>query len=203
MPSYLEVWKVTGAELVALEGDRLTVGAHPAADVVLSSDRTVSRLHAVFEHFQVGWCIRDLGSRNGTFVNGQRLAGERSLHPGDEVRVGETRLVLRQPQLSDEPETAPTEAPPVLTRRERDVLIELCRPVLAGDLFTEPASIRQVARALGVTEPAIKQHLLHLYDKFGIYEDLNRRRVALANAAVRRGAVSLEDLRGTRREGSR
>lgn len=203
MRSYLEVWRSSGAELVALEAERLTVGAHPAADLVLASDPTVSRLHAVFERFPAAWCVRDLGSRNGTFLNGERLAGERALHPGDEVRVGQTRLVLRQPDSSGDTATAPTEAPPPLTRRERDVLVELCRPVLAGDLFTEPASIRQVAKALSVTEPAVKQHLLHLYDKFGVYEEPNRRRVALANAALRRGAVNLGDLHPTRREDGR
>src|SRR5438093_3077370 len=80
---------------------------------------------------------------------------------------------------------------PRLTPRERDVLDELCRPVITGDAFTEPASIRTIAAALFITEAAVKQHLLHLYDKFEIYEDGQRRRIRLANEALRRGVVSV------------
>jgi pSer/pThr/pTyr-binding forkhead associated (FHA) protein len=198
MPSYVEVWKAEGAQLLPLETERVTVGSHPDADIVIASDRTVSRLHAVLERFAAGWVIRDLGSANGTFVNGERLAGDRSLRPGDEVRVGRTRLVLRDSSSSTHPPTERAEAPPSLTARERDVLVELCRPVLAGDLFTEPASIRQIAAALGITDGAVKQHLLHLYDKFEVYVEATRRRAALANEAVRRGAVGLADLRRER-----
>ena len=95
MASYLEVWKPDGPELIALDKDKVTVGSHDTNDVVLSADKTVSRLHAVLEAFPAGWSLRDMGSRNGTFVNGQKLAGERVLGPGDEVRIGRTRLVVR------------------------------------------------------------------------------------------------------------
>lgn len=84
--------------------------------------------------------------------------------------------------------------PPELTRRERDVLIALCRPLLDGDVFTEPAPVREIAAALVVTEAAVKQHLGHLYDKFGIAQSGERRRIRLANEAIRRGAVPLMDL---------
>jgi hypothetical protein len=83
--------------------------------------------------------------------------------------------------------------PPELTRRERDVLTALCRPALDGGVFAEPASVRQIATALVVTEAAIKQHLLHLYDKFGIAEIGERRRVRLAREAIRSGAVAFPD----------
>ena len=197
MASYLEVWKPDGPELVPLDGDRITIGSHESNEVVLSADRTVSRLHAVLEAFPAGWSVRDMGSRNGTFVNGQKLAGERVLGPGDEVRIGRTRLVLRGGGQGGHGEHTATEAaqpPPALTRRERDVLVALCRPVLSGDVFTEPASIRAVAAELVVSEAAVKQHLLNLYDKFAIY-GVDNRRLELANQAVRRGAVSIADLR--------
>ena len=61
MPSYLEVWRPEGPELVSLEGDRVTIGAHVSNDVVLSADRTVSRLHAVLEAFPAGWSLREIG----------------------------------------------------------------------------------------------------------------------------------------------
>ena len=84
-------------------------------------------------------------------------------------------------------------APPDLTRRERDVLVALCRPALHGHVFEEPASVREIAAALVVTEAAVKQHLLHLYDKFGIAETGERRRVRLAREAIRRRAVVFSD----------
>ena len=99
MGGYLEVWTPAGRELVALEAGRLTLGTDPANDLALPADPTLSRLHAVLERYEAGWCVRDLGSRNGTFVNGQRIWSERSLRPGDELRVGATRLVYR----GDEP----------------------------------------------------------------------------------------------------
>jgi tetratricopeptide (TPR) repeat protein len=80
---------------------------------------------------------------------------------------------------------------PELTRRERDVLAALCGPVVSDDVFAEPASVRQIAQELVVTDAAVKQHLLHLYDKFGIQAAGVRRRVELAREAVRRGAVDL------------
>ena len=194
MASYLEVWKPDGPELVPLAGDRITIGSHESNEVVLSADRTVSRLHAVLEAFPAGWSLRDMGSRNGTFVNGQKMVGERVLGPGDEFRIGRTRLVLRGGGHGEHTATEAAQPPPALTRRERDVLVALCRPVLSGDVFTEPASIRAMAAELVVSEAAVKQHLLNLYDKFAIY-GVDNRRLELANQAVRRGAVSIADLR--------
>jgi DNA-binding CsgD family transcriptional regulator len=195
MAAYLEVWTSDGPKLVALEGGRLTLGADPANDLALPADPTLSRLHASLERYGAGWCVRDLDSRNGTFVNGQRVWRERPLHPGDELRVGETRLVYRSDEPSDGKRTQASEPPPELTRREREVLLALCRTVLGGAAFTEPASIREIADALVVTEAAVKQHLVHLYDKFGIHGGGERRRVQLANEALRRGAVTIAELR--------
>jgi DNA-binding CsgD family transcriptional regulator len=51
-----------------------------------------------------------------------------------------------------------------------------------------------MARFLAVSEAAVKQHLAHLYVKFGI-DDGERRRVRLANEALRRGAIAMADVR--------
>jgi DNA-binding CsgD family transcriptional regulator len=195
MGGYLEVWTPNGRELVSLEAGRLTLGTDPANDLALADDPTLSRLHAVLERYEAGWCVRDLGSRNGTFVNGQRIWSERALRPGDELRVGATRLVYRGEEPAGGQGTQASEPAPELTRREREVLVVLCRTVLAGEAFTEPASIREIAEALVVTEAAVKQHLAHLYDKFAIHGGGERRRVRLANEALRRGAVTMAGLR--------
>lgn len=190
---YLEVAGPQDRRLASLEGERVTLGTSSEADVVLA-DTAVSRLHAVIERLAGGWTIRDLDSTNGTWVNGRRLSGERPLRNGDDVRVGATRLVLRAAHNDVDAATRVGPQPPALTARERDVLAALCRPLASGDVFTEPASIRQIAGELVVTEGAVKHHLLRLYDKFEIYETDQRRRVRLANEALTRGAVSLTDL---------
>lgn len=88
----------------------------------------------------------------------------------------------------------PTELPPQLTRRELDVLVVLCRPLVSDDPFPEPLSVRHMATELVVTEAAVKQHLQNLYDKFSIPPEGDRR-VRLANEALRRGAVTIAQLR--------
>jgi predicted component of type VI protein secretion system len=196
MAGYLEAWK-PGPELVPLGGDKVTVGKGAENDLVIATDGTVSRLHAVLEKIGSDWVLRDLGSRNGTFLNGERLFSERVLRPGDEIRIGQTRLVYRA-EDAGRPVTMTQAAQPAptLTQREREVLLALCAPLLEGSLFTEPASVRDVAATLVVTEPAVRQHLLRLYEKFGVPDTGERRRVLLANDAISRGAVTVADLRG-------
>jgi pSer/pThr/pTyr-binding forkhead associated (FHA) protein len=201
MSSHLEVAKPSGRELIPLSGQRVTLGKASTNDVALEHDETVSRLHAVFENLGFAWSLRDLGSRNGTFLNGEKITAERVLRSGDEVRVGKSRLLFwevketKDGRLDEETVTAqPMEQPPRLTRRELDVLVVLCRPLVSDDPFPEPASVRRMAGELFVTEAAVKQHLQNLYDKFTIPAEGDRR-VRLANEALRRGAVTLAQLR--------
>jgi hypothetical protein len=200
MSSHLEVSKPSGRELIPLSGQRLTIGKASTNAVPLEHDDTVSRLHAVLENLEFAWSIRDLGSRNGTYLNGERITAERVLRSGDEVRVGKSRLIFWEVKdtggpLDEETVTAqPAELPPRLTRRELDVLVVLCRPLVSDDPFPEPLSVRQMAGELVVTEAAVKQHLQNLYDKFSIPTEGDRR-VRLANEALRRGAVTIAQLR--------
>ena len=94
VPPALEVWTLSGRRDVELDGDRVTVGKDEQNDLVLD-DTTVSRLHAVLEQFPAGWCVTDVGSSNGTFLNGERIWAQQRLRHGDEVRVGRTRLLFR------------------------------------------------------------------------------------------------------------
>src|SRR6266550_8103100 len=194
MAAFLEIWRPSGTELRPLESGRLSIGREETNDVAIPADERASRLHALVEILPAGWSVRDLVSTNGTFVNGERIVGDRALRAGDEIRVGETRMVFRGERGADDRRTMRYEKPPELTSRERDVLKVLCRRPEAGDMFHEPASTRQIATELHVSEAAVKAHLLKLYDKFGIYGEGERRRAQLANEAVRRGAINLAEL---------
>jgi len=189
----VEIWTLEGVRRVELEGGRLSVGKGDRNDIVLD-DATVSRLHAALERFDEGWCVTDLGSSNGTYVNGDRIWGLHRLRHGDEVRIGRSRLLFRSSADVEASRTETEGEAPALTARERDVLVVLCRPLLDRDLFTEPASIKEIATELVVSEAAVKQHLANLFDKFELPPDLSHRRTRLANAAIRRGAVTLGDL---------
>ena len=102
MSSHLEVWKPSGRELITLSGERVTVGKASTNLVSLEHDSTVSRVHAVLENFGHAWSVRDLGSRNGTYVNGEKISAERVLRSGDELRVGNSRLVFWKTRQADE-----------------------------------------------------------------------------------------------------
>jgi class 3 adenylate cyclase len=84
-----------GAQRVfVLEHDRtVTLGRGEAVDVCLGWDPSVSLVHAEAVAVGAHWLIGDDGvSRNGTFVNGERVSGRRRLRHGDVVRVGRTEL---------------------------------------------------------------------------------------------------------------
>jgi FHA domain len=191
----VEVMFGVSSQRLPLDADRMTVGKAAENDVPLAEDPTASHLHAMLERFPAGWCVTDLGSSNGTWVNGERIWASHRLRHGDEIRVGQTRLIFRDPLAAAGAQTEGEDAPPSLTARERDVLVALCRPLLDRDMFTEPASTRTIADELVITQAAVKQHLVNLYDKFGVPSGDSNRRARLANEALRRGAVSLTQLR--------
>jgi hypothetical protein len=82
------------------EGDAFPVGAEPLAvgrgtagnDIAIPGDEFSSTRHARFEPRRDGVYVEDVGSTNGTFVNGALLTREHRLAPGDVVRIGETYL---------------------------------------------------------------------------------------------------------------
>jgi hypothetical protein len=79
-------------DVVALDAHPLTVGRGRNNDIALPEDDYASSRHARFEPRRDGVYVEDIGSTNGTFVNGIRLTRDRRLIPGDVVRVGETDL---------------------------------------------------------------------------------------------------------------
>jgi predicted component of type VI protein secretion system len=66
-------------------------------------DPEMSRRHAVIRRLDGQVAIEDVGSTNGTYVNGQRIAGVAPLREGDVVRLGNTTLRLQQPPATGEP----------------------------------------------------------------------------------------------------
>ncbi|GAA1001676.1 hypothetical protein GCM10009555_106720 [Acrocarpospora macrocephala] len=176
-------------EVVPLRPEITTIGRGRGADIRLT-DPSVSRLHAEFVRRGPYLYVVDLGlSRNGTRVNGRPIA-RRVLDDGDVVSFGAARArVGGVPREDIAPEVELRRAAaPELTRREVDVLTSLCRPALSDEAFVAPATAREIADDLVVTEAAVKQHLLRLYQKFRIPEGTNRR-TRLANEVVALGLV--------------
>ena len=83
----------TPGETFPLEGDQLVIG-RDASNSIAINDAEISRKHSRLL-FQGGkYVLEDLGSTNGTFVNGQRLAGPVVLKPGDVVSLGEQIVLM-------------------------------------------------------------------------------------------------------------
>ena len=78
--------------VVTLDLHALRVGRSTDNDLSVEGDEFASSHHARFEPRRDGVYVEDIGSTNGTFVNGIRLTTDRRLTPGDVVRIGETDL---------------------------------------------------------------------------------------------------------------
>ncbi len=84
-----------GDELV-LNASAVTIGRAGHNDLGLEADEFASARHARFEPRRDGVWVEDVGSTNGTYVNGVRIDGPRRLSPGDVVRIGDTELRFDQ-----------------------------------------------------------------------------------------------------------
>ena len=100
-------WQRPRVPVLALpEADaRVILGRSRECDCVLA-EPSVSRRHAELRRDEARWLLRDLGSRNGTRVNGMRLLDEAEVGPGDRVSFGDARF-----RLGEAPQTAATRPP--------------------------------------------------------------------------------------------
>lgn len=89
-PSETPVFLRLGEDRIELAAERLVVGRSRSCEVRLQED-SVSRLHAAFVWRDAALYVEDLGSSNGTFVNGRRIDAPCRIKPGDVVRFGALR----------------------------------------------------------------------------------------------------------------
>lgn len=86
------------------------LGRHPQNDIVLD-DRTLSRFHARIERRDSGFVVLDLGAQNGVHLNGERIAQEALLHPGDRIELGRYTAVFQDRPRPRAPAAPPPPAP--------------------------------------------------------------------------------------------
>src|SRR6188474_3846831 len=88
----------------------LSIGRSPRAQLTID-DPFASRLHAeVWHDGEAGW-LSDLGSSNGTYLNGSRITGAVQIFSGDRVRIGETLLTLESTEAVTQPAPQPALPP--------------------------------------------------------------------------------------------
>jgi pSer/pThr/pTyr-binding forkhead associated (FHA) protein len=198
---YLLLRDGDGAQrIVPLLGvERLTVGRAPGCELELTWDNKVSGAHAQLERLGASdWTVIDDGlSRNGSFVNGERLRQRRRLADRDVMRFGDTAVVFRAPVqaiTATIPEAAADSAEVQLSPAQRRVLVALCRP-FSNDEFATPASNQEIADELVVSVEAVKTHLRALFERFEI-GDLPRqaKRGQLVKRAFQTGTITQRDL---------
>jgi hypothetical protein len=187
-------------QLVRLDEDRLVIGRMPGSELEISWDPRVSGVHAYLERRGGAWILEDDGlSRNGTFVNGERLRGQRTLRDGDVISVGDTAIGYRLPegQPLNVTVTTPSAVPPDVSEAQHRVLVALCRP-LAQDSATPapaPATNEQIAAELFLSLSAVKGHLRVLFSRFGLDgAPQNQKRLLLAERALQSMVVRPADV---------
>ena len=162
---------------VTLEGAVVTVGRGEDCEVVLPADETVSRRHVRLDRSDAGWTVTDLGSRNGTFVNGRRVIATTDLGEDDRVLLGGYVLLVRS-QRSDDSQTRDASvagravAGAGLSAREVDVV----RLVCAG------LPDQAIAEQLFLSVKTVHSHLDRIGAKTG-----HRRRPELVRFALEHG----------------
>lgn len=175
----LEIAAGAGIRVLQLREHRITIGRSEENDLVIGHDSTVSRHHAVLEKIDARWRVRDLRSRNGTYVNGGRVSSPTTVNPGDRLKFGDTSVTFigsssnQDPVLdtmqSDELGQAPG---PRLTNREREIIRLVC----------DGRTDAQIAASLMISLKTVHSHLDRIRDKTGA-----RRRADLTRLGVQLG----------------
>jgi tetratricopeptide (TPR) repeat protein len=139
----------------ALEGDELVIG-RSADNPVSIPDTSVSRKHALVRKTAEGWAVSDLGSGNGTMLNGEAIADETQLNEGDVITLGDTELRFSggvdaaAGESTAEMPTGGRARPPVRTARNGGGAIERStgrgRPVRTSRMAEDPEEAKKKRR---------------------------------------------------------
>lgn len=138
--------------------DELVIGRHATGAGRLSEDEEISRQHARISREATGnYAIEDLGSSNGTFVNGLRIQSPRVLDVGDSIETGATTLVVRaivQPEADEEEAEVP--ATPAAAGRAAPTVFARSAVVESSPAAPEPAPPPEPAPTDQIPPPALK-----------------------------------------------
>ena len=144
-------------EVEAFRKGYIGLGRHPLSDVRFDAERDldVSSRHAAIVRKPDGFVLQDLGSRNGTFVNGKRIAGETLLHPGDVIGFGANGPALEFAIIEVEQDLPPTTAAEALAQRAsapREVYQAAPRQStgvrIAAEVARQTAQLRRTTKVL-------------------------------------------------------
>ena len=143
--------------------ERNTLGRHPEQSVQVL-DRVVSKQHAEVVFHDNRFWLRDLGSRNGTFINGHRVDEPRTLVDGDQIGMGSTRITFREADES--------------TQSELDRNLQTSVDLLTG---TQPVTTTDTAIRSRVQADALQEREFlaesEIIDEFVLREDYEKLRV--------------------------
>jgi serine phosphatase RsbU (regulator of sigma subunit)/pSer/pThr/pTyr-binding forkhead associated (FHA) protein len=103
--AYLEIIKGSAPARHELAKEKTTIGRHPDCNVVVAVG-AVSRFHAQILHKDNQFIIEDLKSRNGTYVNGNRIGGPTVLNPNDRVKICDVLFAFHSDASPRKPSTA-------------------------------------------------------------------------------------------------
>jgi hypothetical protein len=135
--------------------DELVIGRHAEGAGRLSEDEEISRQHARISREASGdYAIEDLGSSNGTFINGLRIQSPRLLALGDSIEAGATTLVVRAIVQPQPVEAAPEAAGPPAPDRHSPTVFARSPVVVPSPAAAEPAVSVDSAPPSGATPPS-------------------------------------------------
>jgi hypothetical protein len=101
-------------------------------------------------------------------VNGERIVGRRRLNDGDMMRIGRTPVLFRNPgTVSDTTVVADQAGLVRVSEAQQRVLVALCRPLATGGGWAVPATNRQIAEELHLSQNGVKTHIRALFAKLG------------------------------------
>ncbi len=140
----------------SIPGAVVSIGRHPTCQIRLDADRDteVSNRHAVIQRKDGVWTVRDLGSIQGTYLNGQRIAEEQPLNDGDLLRLGargpELQFLLSDRAQVAEPSREPAVAQPARPMISTEDLERILEEEQAGQLARDAAAAARKRRLLQI-----------------------------------------------------